>query len=111
MSIREVSQCTGHLPNGNRCKKRTGKVGPMCWMHTKSKLGLQVKRSTIPGAGLGLFATKKLPKGSEVDEYRGKMLNEEQIDNKANTDYVFRINQNKYIDAEKTNSCVGTLCK
>ncbi|CAI5741310.1 unnamed protein product [Peronospora destructor] len=37
-------------------------------------LGVQVRRSNIPGAGKGLFATKRHVQGSIICEYTGEVL-------------------------------------
>ena len=52
-------QCTFVKGDGHRCQRRTCKTLPYCWQHTSSQLGVKVGPSTIPGAGSGLFATKK----------------------------------------------------
>jgi len=39
-----------------RCSRRTCMILPMCWQHARLILHLQVKDSTIPNAGRGLFA-------------------------------------------------------
>ena len=105
MSIRECDRCTATTAAGHRCKLRTCKVGPYCWIHTKSIAGLQVKRSGIPGAGLGLYTTRERKKGDKrVVMYGGTRKNKAQIDAMRNTDYVFEVKKNSYIDGAKTNS-------
>lgn len=39
---------------------------------------LEIRESTIPGAGNGVFATKKLKKGTKLGFYSGKMLTKEE---------------------------------
>ena len=57
--------------SGTRCRLRTKVRHPYCWIHTKSVLGLVVKKSTIPGSGLGLFAAKDfLPKKRDKATHR-----------------------------------------
>lgn len=34
---------------------------------------LYIKKSTLPGAGLGLFTKVNIPKGARITEYRGKL--------------------------------------
>lgn len=104
MSIRAKGQCTAHTKAGHRCRIITAKVGPMCWIHTKSKLGVQVKPSKIKGAGLGLFATRKIPANTVIDNYRGQVLDQLEAERRHNIAYIFKVNKNKYIDAVKTNS-------
>ena len=105
MSIRECDRCTATTTSGHRCKLRSCKVGPYCWIHTKSIAGLQVKRSGIPGAGQGLYTTRERKKGDKkVVLYTGERKTKAQIDAMRNTDYVFKVKNNDYIDAARTNS-------
>lgn len=54
---------------GRRCKLKTCKYWPMCWIHTRKTLGILVKPSTIPGAGFGVFAQKPFRKNQIIAEY------------------------------------------
>ena len=47
-----------------RCSRTTCKIGGYCFAHLKTLFGLEVKQSTIPGAGLGLFATRHFAHGA-----------------------------------------------
>lgn len=58
-------QCTFVKGDGHRCQRRTCKTLPYCWQHTTTQLGVKVGPSTIPGAGSGLFATKKFDSKSK----------------------------------------------
>ena len=51
--------CKAKTKDGKPCKNRTCKNFPYCWVHLKSKDKLQVKKSTIKGAGQGLFYVGK----------------------------------------------------
>ena|ERR1041385_1600441 len=60
-TIRTCDRCTfvfkaPHPKAGQRCRIRTCKVGPYCWIHLRSQWFLRVKKSKIRNAGLGLFA-------------------------------------------------------
>jgi hypothetical protein len=48
------------------CRRITAMIWPMCWQHARSQMHLQVKPSTIPNAGRGLFAYA--PTKEERDE-------------------------------------------
>lgn len=39
-----------------RCRRRTRRQLPFCYEHARSILHVDIRPSTIPGAGLGLFA-------------------------------------------------------
>ena len=53
-------RCGKKLLRGHRCKGCLHKIE-----------GLEVKKSNIEGAGLGLFATKEIPKNRTISEYTG----------------------------------------
>lgn len=65
-------QCTHTKANGVRCKNRVCFGFPVCWMHNAMKYGVKIKNSTIPGAGKGLFATRRLSKDSWICPYSGE---------------------------------------
>ena len=61
---------------------------------------LVVKKSTVPGAGLGLFSTKPIPKGSRIVEYKGKITTWKDVDHKKGTNgYIYYVKRNHVIDA------------
>jgi hypothetical protein len=65
---------------------------------------LQVKTSTIPNAGKGLFATVDIPKRTKLGEYKGKRLSEQQFQRTADTSYVWKVSargKNVYVDARR----------
>ncbi len=66
---------------------------------------LLVKKSTLPGAGKGLFAKREIKKGERVVEYIGEIITEAELDRRAEKDvygYSFYINKRKCIDAYYT---------
>ena len=63
---------------------------------------LLVKKSTIPGAGKGLFTNKFIPKGSRIAEYKGKISTWKDVDHcKGLNAYIYYINRHHVIDASK----------
>ena len=98
-STKRTSVCSAHCLNGKRCKRRTSR-SDKCWMHLK-KEGLQIKKSNIPEAGLGLFTTIPRQKKDYLTNYKGV-----KSATKVQGDYVFK-NGSTYIDAKYTNSCAG----
>lgn len=61
---------------------------------------LFVKRSTIPGAGLGLFAKRPIPKGALIAEYKGKVSTWKEVKHNNGTNpYILFLNNNHVIDA------------
>src|SRR6476620_2284827 len=63
---------------------------------------LVVKTSTIPGAGLGLFTDIAIPKGTKIVEYKGRITTWKEVKNDSGNGYIYTINNNHVIDAQKT---------
>lgn len=60
---------------------------------------LYVKKSTIPGAGKGLFTKKSIPKGTRIVEYKGKRTTWKEVkDEDGRNGYIFYINRNNVIN-------------
>lgn len=79
--------------NGKRCKRHTLK-GDKCWNHLMKYDHLRIKKSGIPNAGFGLFATKKFPKDAKVIDYLGTIHHHPIIG-----PYVLELNPHKFVDA------------
>ena len=63
---------------------------------------LHVKKSTIPGAGKGLFTKKFIPKGSRIAEYKGKISTWKDVDHHDGLNaYIYYINRYHVIDSSK----------
>jgi uncharacterized protein len=62
---------------------------------------LYVKKSTLPGAGKGLFTKVSIPKGTRIVEYRGEVLTWKEVEKMADdrNGYVFFFNNKYVIDA------------
>jgi len=61
---------------------------------------LEVKTSTIPGSGMGLFTKEAIPKGSLVIEYKGRITTWKEADkDEGRNAYLFRVKQYHTIDA------------
>jgi uncharacterized protein len=64
------------------------------------KKNLVIKKSTLPGAGQGLFTRKFIPKGSLISEYKGRISKWKEANNKSgNNNYIYYITRNHVIDA------------
>ena len=80
------SRCEAIKPNGKRCKNKSVRTYGICWQHLRQIEHLNAsKKSSIPGAGDGLFAyarTKKerdkkavvFRKGQRIGWYHGELL-------------------------------------
>lgn len=60
---------------------------------------LLVKKSTLPGAGKGLFTNVFIPKGTRIAEYKGKISTWKEVDHKDGLNaYIYYVNRNHVID-------------
>jgi SET domain-containing protein len=61
---------------------------------------LVVKRSTLPGAGKGLFTKKFIPKGTRIVEYKGKISSWKDADHRnGGNGYIYYVKRYHVIDA------------
>jgi SET domain-containing protein len=60
---------------------------------------LVVKPSTLPGAGLGLFTTEAIPKGTRIVEYKGRITTWKEVKNDSTNAYIYTVNPKHVIDA------------
>lgn len=68
---------------------------------------LFVDESTIPGAGKGLFTSIDIPKGTRIVEYKGRRTTWKDVKNDSTNYYIYTINRNNVIDAQKTLSALA----
>jgi SET domain-containing protein len=62
---------------------------------------LFIKKSSLPGAGKGLFTGKEIPKGSRIVEYTGDISTWKEVDDKGGNMYIYYVNRHHVIDARK----------
>lgn len=70
---------------------------------TLSEKDLVVKKSTLPGAGKGLFTKKFIPKGTRIVEYKGRITtwkDVEKEESKGENKYIYYVKRNYVINAE-----------
>jgi SET domain-containing protein len=68
---------------------------------------LFVDDSTIPGAGKGLFTNVDIPKGTRIVEYKGRRTTWKEVKDDSTNYYIYTINRNNVIDAQKTMSALA----
>jgi len=105
-SKRTCSQCTATTAKGTRCRKRTCRSG-LCWLHLKRDEGLRIKPSSVPGAGLGLFATEDFRHTDKIAPYTGEQLTRAAIEERYGDErgeYVLCRDSKRCIDSRATNS-------
>lgn len=128
MSVHQSEQCEGASKTGGQCRLMTS-VDHRCWIHSQKDKMLRVKKSNIPGAGKGLFASKweytlrgqtrpgksrriLFRKGDRVCSYKGDVISTDTLNRRypgdVNALYVLSCpNERRHIDARKTTSCFG----
>lgn len=97
-----------------RCTSKRGPCqrhvthGVKCWYHGRKSPGLNVTKSKIPKAGLGLFTTKHIKKGGEIDEFKGPSRTAAEVDKFPLAEQAMCIpkkSTGKFIDVAGTRSC------
>lgn len=70
---------------------------------------LFIKKSTLPGAGKGLFTKVAIAKGTRITEYKGEIVTWKEVEKMADyrNGYVFFFNNQYCIDAWKTKKGVA----
>lgn len=69
---------------------------------------LEVKHSTLPASGKGLFTTKAIAKGTRIVEYKGKITTWAAANHDGgNNAYIYYISRNYVIDASGYKSSVA----
>jgi uncharacterized protein len=69
---------------------------------------LFVKRSTLPGAGKGLFTKKFVAKGTRIVEYKGRISTWREMSNNGHSSrYIFYVKRDHVIDAEPYKKAIG----
>jgi hypothetical protein len=85
------------------CEQLTS-LGPLCRQHGIELLGLEVKASGIPNAGLGLFTTRPRRARERIDEYRGQMVSNAQYNSHPSA-YGVQISLQRVINPIRSVDC------
>ncbi len=103
MSETQCSRCIALKKNGAQCTRNTCKYSNMCWQHTKSNKGLQIKPSGIPNTGLGLFTSKPFTNNQTIARFGGDIVPYEQYMMNP-SGYGIHINNRTILDSKSTQS-------
>lgn len=98
----ESKQCLADTRKGKRCKRMTRQQLPYCHEHAKTVLGVELKKSSIPNAGKGLFAVKEFRKQDLIVPYGGETIDREELEERYGADtaaYAFQLQKNLFLDA------------
>ena len=69
-------------------------------------LKTEVRPSTIPGAGMGLFMCERARKGERIARYTGEIITTEEAQRRT-SQYILKVNASTAIDAEADMMCAG----
>ncbi len=98
-----MPRCTATNKNGKRCRNSTLKRYPYCWIHCRSLLGVDIKKSHIPDSGEGLYAFKDFKKGQPIAPYSGPIKTTYEIQDEYKNGlcpYCFAIDSMHIVDAK-----------
>ena len=120
-------QCAYINPsNRHQCKRQVCKGIDLCWYHLLHEKHLRIKKSTIPGAGMGLFAAlpnddshaivfrgaSQNSSGQSICRYNGEVITKEESTRRYglyNGPYLAEVNANMDEDGACVRG-VGTFC-
>ncbi|MEO7923171.1 MAG: SET domain-containing protein [Chitinophagaceae bacterium] len=69
---------------------------------------VEVKVSSLPGAGNGLFAKEFIPKGTRIVEYKGKVTSWKEVDSyDGDNGYIYYVKRHHVIDASRHSSALA----
>ncbi len=109
-TIRISAQCA-FRNNGLRCQRQTTLSHPYCAIHTREVYGVEIRASQIKAAGLGLWATRDIPKGQVLFNYEGERLTQAEYDERYEDDtlgvYGIGLTKKIVIDARRTDSGIA----
>lgn len=119
----ETQRCDYHIIRNNRtrrCKRHVIIGLPYCHSHMKKAMHLECKRSSINGAGLGLFAYSpskdKKPsivfkKNAFICEYNGEIIDKDELEERYHdftAPYAIQVTRTRFEDGALERS-VGSL--
>ncbi len=84
----QCNRCTATASNGQQCKLRTCIGVPLCWIHNRTVKHLAIKKSTIPGAGKGLFAIRTKTKGLTQKEKNAPIFKKDEVITKYEGEHI-----------------------
>ena len=69
---------------------------------------VEVKLSSLPNAGKGLFAKEFIPRNTRIVEYKGKITTWKEVeDNDGNNGYIYYVKRYHVIDASRHTSALA----
>ena len=68
---------------------------------------LKIKSSSIPNAGLGLFTSIDIEKGTRIVEYKGKITTWKEVEHDIDNFYLYKVNTQHVINAKEDHKALG----
>lgn len=68
---------------------------------------LEVKVSSLPNAGMGLFTKVDFKKGDIITEYKGKLCTWKKVEDDVDNGYIYYMNDDCVIDARNSIKTFG----
>lgn len=107
-----AQRCVADTKAGCWCRLST-RHGCLCWVHRASLSGTQIKKSTIEGAGLGLFARRAFKTEDVIATYTGDLIPTgagwDREDGFEGSQYVLELSEQVAVDAARTNTGDGRM--
>jgi hypothetical protein len=105
-------QCIDHTKAHTQCKRQTVIGLPYCYTHFLYKHHLRIKKSTIPNAGMGIFAVDPTDSSQKIifkpndtiALYKGEIIDKDILIERyagKTPPYVVGINKNRYEDGAR----------
>lgn len=94
--------CTATTRSGRRCRNRTCMHLPFCYLHLAENSGIEVRKSNIENAGMGVFALRDFKPNEVVCEYLGEIIDDKKLTTRygeTTAPYAISVTENKIIDA------------
>ena len=99
----EFFACPVTSPEGVQCPRGSFVHAPYCRFHLQEVLNLDVKTSSVPGAGRGLFSITSRRKGDHLVDYFGEVLDDDALAVRYPGDdtgvYTLGLSKTLFIDA------------
>jgi len=107
--FKQTANCQAHCTSkrGRPCRRHVTH-GIKCWYHSRISPGLNVTKSHIPNAGLGLYARKTIHAGQDIAEFQGPTRTKAQVNEMPLVEQAMCIPKHrtgKFIDVAGTRSC------
>lgn len=103
----DCARCHATKKDGEQCTRRTCKYEKYCFQHNKSIRGTEIKKSSIPSAGDGLYVTRDFKKGERIASYDGDVVTYSEYASRPVGSYGLGLSNNQVIDASSTQSSMG----